>query len=314
MELIRANKSLLVDIETRAFPGEAFKGYISFTDPFLNPQTRTVRVRVNIENPDLKLKPDMFARAKIRFPVGEMLAVPENAVIHSGTRKIVLVEEEKGKFTPKLVKLGRLWLNDLERETAEEKSLDFQSESLRYHEVIAGLAGGDQIVTSGNFLLGSESQLQGALVKMLEESGLTGEGDGTSKGIVLDAEEEGFALLLESYLGIAGKLANDTVAGIPALAEKITINAQNPAIKQAAEPLRHGGNDIKAVREDFKQMSNVMIAYISVHRAHMKDVPNRVHCPMAGPNGADWVQIGTVIANPYFGAEMPRCGNIQKWD
>jgi Cu(I)/Ag(I) efflux system membrane fusion protein len=161
MELIRANKSLLVDIETRAFPGEAFKGYISFTDPFLNPQTRTVRVRVNIENPDLKLKPDMFARAKIRFPVGEMLAVPENAVIHSGTRKIVLVEEEKGKFTPKLVKLGRLWLNDLERETAEEKSLDFQSESLRYHEVIAGLAGGDQIVTSGNFLLGSESQLQG---------------------------------------------------------------------------------------------------------------------------------------------------------
>jgi hypothetical protein len=141
-----------------------------------------------------------------------------------------------------------------------------------------------------------------------------GEGDGTSKGIVLDAEEEGFALLLESYLGIAGKLANDTVAGIPALAEKITINAQNPAIKQAAEPLRHGGNDIKAVREDFKQMSNVMIAYISVHRAHMKDVPNRVHCPMAGPNGADWVQIGTVIANPYFGAEMPRCGNIQKWD
>ena len=83
MDLIRANQSLQVDIETRAFPGEAFKGYISFTDPFLNPETRTVRVRVNIDNPDLKLKPDMFARAKIQFPVGDMLAVPENAVIHS---------------------------------------------------------------------------------------------------------------------------------------------------------------------------------------------------------------------------------------
>ncbi|MEE9269998.1 MAG: hypothetical protein V3V49_07030, partial [Candidatus Krumholzibacteria bacterium] len=231
-------------------------------------------------------------------------------------RKIVLIEEEKGKFTPKLVKLGRLWLNDLEREATGEKSLDFQRGSLRYHEVIAGLAGGDMIVTSGNFLLGSESQLQGALAKMLEESGHTGEGDGTPKGIVLDVEEERFALLLESYLGIGGKLANDTVAGIPALAEKITANAQNPAIKQAAEPLQHAGhkNDIKAVREDFKQMSNVMIAYISVHRAHMTDVPNRIHCPMAGPDGADWIQVGAVTANPYFGAEMPRCGILKEWN
>ena len=58
----------------------------------------------------------------------------------------MLVEEEKGKFTPKLVKLGRLWLNDLEREAAAEKSLDFQRESLRYHEVIAGLADDDEVL------------------------------------------------------------------------------------------------------------------------------------------------------------------------
>ncbi len=170
MDLIRTNKSVKVEITTRAFPEEVFVGTISFTDPFLDPETRTVRIRVNIENPEQKLKPDMYARARIKLPVGEILAVPENGVIHSGKRKIVLVEEERGRFRPQPVRLGRMWLTDTAREEAELEKLVFERRAFRYHEVLAGLQEGDRVVTSGTFLLGSESQLQGALAKMIEMS------------------------------------------------------------------------------------------------------------------------------------------------
>jgi Cu(I)/Ag(I) efflux system membrane fusion protein len=169
MELIRTNKSIQAEITTRATPGETYLGSISFTDPFLNPETRTVRVRVNIDNSGQQLKPGMYARVQIHLPLGEMLAVPENAVIHSGRRSIVIVDEGEGKFRPQPVRLGRMWVDDQAGRRQEESGLVFKKESLRYHEVLAGLTEGDRVVTSGNFLLGSESQLQGALAKMLAE-------------------------------------------------------------------------------------------------------------------------------------------------
>jgi hypothetical protein len=111
----------------------------------------------------------MYARAKIKLPLGEKLAVPENAVIHSGERKIVLVEESPGKFRPQPVRLGRMWISDAHVADEERKTLVFQKGAHRYHEVIAGIHEGDRIVVSGNFLLGSESKLQGALEKMLDD-------------------------------------------------------------------------------------------------------------------------------------------------
>jgi Cu(I)/Ag(I) efflux system membrane fusion protein len=169
MDLIRTNKSMQVEITTRATPGETYLGAISFTDPFLDSETRTVRVRINIDNPERQLKPGMYARVRIHLPLGEMLAVPENAVIDSGQRSIVIVDEGGGKFRPQPVRLGRRWVDDRAGRRHEESAFVFQKESLRYHEVLAGLVEGDRVVTSGNFLLGSESQLQGALAKMIAE-------------------------------------------------------------------------------------------------------------------------------------------------
>ncbi|MFQ5511545.1 MAG: efflux RND transporter periplasmic adaptor subunit [Candidatus Krumholzibacteriia bacterium] len=318
MALTRSNKSLKVRIETRSFPGETFEGYISFTDPFLDPETRTVRIRVNIDNSGLRLKPDMFARAKIRLPAGNMIAVPENAVIHSGTRKIVLVEEEKGKFRPTLVRLGRLWLNDVERSDAESQDLAFQRGSLRFHEVLAGLETGEQVVTSGNFLVSSESQLQGALAKMLEDEGQEGtdEKPGGEQRIAaadVPKKEEGrFPEIMEAYLGITDRLAKDSLEGVAELAETIVASAVNDGIKEAADSMRHtmDKSDIEAVRQDFRRLSDMIIAYIEEHGDHIAAKPNKAYCPMAD---ARWLQAGTAIANPYYGAEMPRCGNIEPW-
>jgi Cu(I)/Ag(I) efflux system membrane fusion protein len=193
MDLVRTNDEVKVNISVRAFPGEEFEGKIAFTDPFLDPETRTVGVRVNITNPDVKLKPNMYARARIHLPTVRTLAVPENAVIQTGSRNIVLVEESPGRFRPQPVRLGRMWLDDSEGMADEARTLVFKKEALRYHEVLAGLETGENVVVSGNFLLGSESQLQGALAKMMDdEAGANGE-DG--------ADEHHYQFIVEKRFG-----------------------------------------------------------------------------------------------------------------
>jgi Cu(I)/Ag(I) efflux system membrane fusion protein len=121
-----------------------FKGVVSLVYPTLNAATRTVPVRIEIANPKGLLKPAMFASVEI--PVGgkdEVLTVPVSAVIDSGTRQIILVQLEPGRFDPRVVKLG--------------------SRSENYVEVLAGITKGEQVVISANFLIDAESNLKAAL-------------------------------------------------------------------------------------------------------------------------------------------------------
>ncbi len=313
MDLMRTNKSIKVEITTRAFPGEIFEGSISFTDPFLNPETRTVRVRVNINNPGLRLKPDMFARAQIHLPLGEILAVPENAVIHSGKRKIVLVEEEEGKFRPQPAKLGRLWLNDAEKEHAEIEKLSFKRQSSRFHEILDGLEEGERVVTSGNFLIGSESQLQGALAKMIEETEKSDKASEDADEVSYDfTREKSIEQILNAYYGIQTALAADKTEGIPGFAGIIIEKAASKSIKDAAGPLsQEPNNNIKKTRGDFEELSDVLIAYLSKNRAGQKKLPNRFYCPM---KNAEWLQAADQKANPYYGSMMLKCGELVSWD
>lgn len=131
-------------------PGEVFSGKVSYVYPYLQPKTRDLIIRLVFENPDLKLKPDMYADVKIETDAkGEGLIIPSEAVIRSGKKNVVFVTRGGGKFTPRRVKLG-LSLDD------------------GYVEVSAGLKAGETIVTSGQFLLDSESNLNEALQKMLD--------------------------------------------------------------------------------------------------------------------------------------------------
>ena len=307
MELIRTNDSIDVMITARALPGETFRGTIGFTDPFLDPTTRTVRVRVNIRNPDQRLKPNMYARARIRLPQPGVLAIPENAVLQSGTRQIALVEEAPGRFRPQPIRLGRMWLDDPARSDEERKHLVFEDTALRYHEVLAGLKAGERVVTSGNFLLGSESQLQGALTNMLAQTP-----DSTATAYTF-AEEPQFADMLTAYFAIQQELAKDSIAGVAAQGQRLAGLARSDAIKKAAGPLEHAShtNDIAATRNDFHALSDVMIAYVAQHHGTMKAPPLRVYCPMAD---ASWLQEGSQIVNPYMGSKMLRCGSFQTWD
>lgn len=130
-------------------PGRKFYGKVSYVYPYLQRKTRDVVVRLEVQNPDLALKPDMYADIELKHTAGEGIIIPSEAVIRSGERNIVFVARGEGKFSPRDVTLGL--------------SLDDQK-----IQVLSSLAPGETIVTSGQFLLDSESNLKEAVQKMME--------------------------------------------------------------------------------------------------------------------------------------------------
>ena len=133
-----------VAVRARSHPGRQFEGRISVIYPQLNKETRTARVRIELPNADLALLPDMYVDAEIDTGTqAPVLAVAESSVLDTGSRQAVLVDKGQGRFEPREVKLGR--------------------RGDGYVEIRNGLAEGDAIVTSANFLIDAESNLKAAL-------------------------------------------------------------------------------------------------------------------------------------------------------
>jgi Cu(I)/Ag(I) efflux system membrane fusion protein len=136
-----------VTVRARSYPDKSFTGKVALVYPHLSPATRTVRVRIDLPNHDLLLLPDMYVQAEIETGNGEaVLAVPDDAIIDSGDRRIVILDKGQGRFEPRPVETGH-------RGTG-------------YVEIKSGLTEGDVIVTSANFLIDAESNLKSALKTM----------------------------------------------------------------------------------------------------------------------------------------------------
>jgi Cu(I)/Ag(I) efflux system membrane fusion protein/cobalt-zinc-cadmium efflux system membrane fusion protein len=134
-------------------PQGGFESEIAYIYPYLNPKTRTVKIRLTANNPEFSLKPDMYIEIQIDARTRtDAVTIPRESVLRSGTRDLVFLAKDGGKFEPREVKLGIEADNGL-------------------FEVISGLEGGEQIVTSAQFLLGSEFQLKEALDKLLAGGG-----------------------------------------------------------------------------------------------------------------------------------------------
>jgi len=125
---------------------KTFTGQVTFITPTLDPATRTMRARLEIPNPELFLKPEMYATARLTSPLGEMLAIPETAVMRTGDHTYAFKGGGEGKLIPVAIQIG--------------------ARSAGYFAVVAGLQEGDRVVTSANFLVDSESSLKAALAAM----------------------------------------------------------------------------------------------------------------------------------------------------
>lgn len=132
-----------VFITSSAFPGIKLPAKLSLIDPFINEEKRTGRARIDVENPHLTLRPDMYVDVEVALNRGEGLAVPINAVLPTGKHNIVFVDKGSGKLEPRFIELAGKFGN--------------------VYAVESGLKEGERVVASANFLIDAEAKVQGAL-------------------------------------------------------------------------------------------------------------------------------------------------------
>ena len=145
MDLPHVRQGLPVTVELPYVPDRQYQGQVDYIYPTLHGPTRTGSVRVVLENPDLELKPDMYANVRFDIDLGERLVVPESAIIYAGPRRLVFIDLGEGRLRPQEIEVG------IKVEDA--------------YEVLSGLKRGDKVVTSGNFLIAAESRLKSAVEK-----------------------------------------------------------------------------------------------------------------------------------------------------
>jgi Cu(I)/Ag(I) efflux system membrane fusion protein len=139
-DLRYVGKGQQVTIVSEAYPGEIFEGTVTFIDPVVSPETRTVRVRTEFANRGGKLKPNMFVTARVRHAIRDVLIIPSGAVLSTGERNVVWVHAGEDRFEPREVLLG----------ARNDGSV----------EVLQGLSEGEMIASTGGFLIDSESSLR----------------------------------------------------------------------------------------------------------------------------------------------------------
>jgi len=145
-EMDRARVGTAADLTLQAFPGRSFNGRVAFVDPMMDPKTRTAKLRLEFANAKGDLKPEMFGEVLLKSQGQKGLMIPLDAVLDSGTAKVVFIALGDGKFEPREVTVGA---------TSGEQI-----------EIRTGLEAGEEVVVRANFLVDSESRLKAALAQM----------------------------------------------------------------------------------------------------------------------------------------------------
>ena len=322
MSLVALEQS--VELSVRAFPGETFEGKVSFIDPMVQPETRTIRVRIDVVNPDGRLKPGMYARAQLLNELPELVAVPENAVLWSGQRAVVIVKQGEGSFQPREVRIGHRWIYSNGQASPSREKLDFGSGRERYHEVLAGLTPGEEVVTAGAFLLSAESQFQSVLEKMLPpESQSISLEEAIGEPLARELRQ-----MLDQYFALSKALADDQIG---------TVNNQFANLRQAAEVLARTADDANAPKlaeaarkvgtqaarsadEPLKDAVEARTAFGRISRSTIQLLAENggqtllgkdaflFRCGMSGVGYENWLWWSDEKLNPYMGKKMLSCG------
>ena len=199
----------MASVKINAYPDKSFNGKITYIYPTLKAETRTVPVRIELVNPGHLLKPAMFSQVEMQVGAkAAVLAIPESAVIDSGTRRIVLVQLKEGRFAPREVKLG--------------------ASAGNYVEVREGVKEGEQVVVAANFLIDAESNLKAAIGGM---------GTGAAPAAAPSSPASGPAAAAAAS---AGPTATGPVTGPASVGHKAQGTVDSVDAKAGTVSLNHG--------------------------------------------------------------------------
>ena len=296
-------------------PGERFEGEVAYVYPYLEEQARAVRVRLEFPNPEGTLKPGMYGTVRLNRTLdGEAVLVPREAIVGTGEREVVFVSLGGGRFEPRDVETGA---------QTEDGTV----------EVLEGLEPGEQVVTSGQFLLDSESQMRSALAKMVkgnsaaEQEPAVETAEPAALSELPEPAAQRLTAAMESYFAIGSALANDTLEGVgpKALELREALEALRETELAEAPDLwsRHEqqfeaiagyvqelgeAQDLRPAREAYAGLSNALVALVRATGvpSSMDQPVHRFVCGWGWveetPGRGVWLQLGDEPRNPYMGA------------
>lgn len=311
-----------VELSVSNLPGETFSGKVAFIDPMVKPATRTVPVRIDVDNRDGKLLAGMFARVRLRREFPSVLAVPEHAVLWSGQRSVAILKSGEGAFRPVEIRTGKKWL--YETSAPRTTPVGFGQGSVRFHEVLEGLAPGDEVVTAGAFLLNAESQFQSVLAKMLPPTSARA----SLEDVLGEPPAARLRGVLDAYFALSGALAEDEIDDAPARFEKLARTAadlkqtasdagaddlaadagafQTLTAELSAQPVK----DARDARTRFGRISHELTKLLEDHggKTLFGEDLYQFECGMAKVGYERWLWWSPEIHNPYMGQKMLKCG------
>jgi RND family efflux transporter MFP subunit len=306
-----------IDVSLPAFPNQTFQGQIAVINPVIDAAKRTARVRIDIPNPRGQLRPGMYANVEVKIDDGEGLTIPVQAALPTGERMLVFLDRGQGKLLPRYVQVGRSFT-----------TFDGQQQE-SYYQVVNGLQEGDRIVSSANFLIDAESQVQGALKDWQGEEPastppMTEKPPNGSSNSNFDAVVKS---LLDSYKRLHELLAENKFSQVPAEAESLQkqvhqlLEIDPPSkperYKDSVDKLHRSAdqftpNDIDQARMEFGQFSTDLIAFLKDFMPQLNDPLYTIKCPMWNKSPAVWLQDSTQVKNPFLGPDMSTCGTVQE--
>ena len=297
-----------ISITTNAYPNETFKAKVSFINPVLNQETRTVTMRAVLNNSKGKFKPAMFVTGKVEATekqTKEQLSIPATAVLWTGKRSVVYVKPDESKpvFEMREVVLGG-------------KAGD-------NYQVEKGLKSGEEIVTNGIFTIDASAQLQGKKSMMNHTKEII-ESFSTPK-----AFKEQLQKAYDGYIGLKDALVKTDANAAKTSAEnlqkeltlvdmKLLTNEEAhkqwmqliPALKSSNMEIAKT-TDVDTQRKYFKVLSEHFI--VAVQSFGINEVAYKQYCPMADSDkGACWLSKEKQVLNPYFGDMMLKCGEVKE--
>lgn len=321
-----------VTVTTNTYPNKKFKGSVDFIDPILNSKTRTVTLRVVLNNKDAILKPGMFVTAKIegsKNTIGNILSIPSSAVLWTGERSVVYL-----KTSPN-------------QPVFEMREITLGNQMGSNYEVLEGLFIGNEIVTNGTFTVDASAQLQGKKSMMNKAGGkvMTGhEGhlgmdnnslenvshpnNGNERIEVSKEFQNQLKTVFNDYINLKDALVKDDSKTVLAVSNRLLSHLAKVDMQLVKDEAHNHWmslqkeikfsttsisktTDIKQQRYHFKPLSSHLIKALQLF-----GVDEKVYvefCPMSDNNkGAYWLSKEENIRNPYFGDAMLTCGEVKQ--